>query len=269
MPVHLDDLVHLSSKSVYYSSQHVTHIKGIRAKAIKEAATALGIQSGLASEANSINKMLGAHADDMDKVFDFKRIIYKQHILLPVIEKAINAVRIGDGGNAIRIGGVVYRIVRQVTFVTVPPTWRDYLWLQYKKPEFPNKILLPKNDKERSVWQRNIYYGWNLGVKQAIEIYKINLHKLRRDFNGMLIYKLLLMQHMVSPFYIKEKKLGITGDKSNMTVDDRSIRILNKPELQLHSKIWQMVSKTPKTPVAKPVANIVITPTQGKMPSKV
>ena len=67
------------------------------------------------------------------------------------------------------------------------------------------------------------------------------MHKLSRDFNGMVLYKRLLAKNMVSPFYVKSKNLGITGNKDHITIDDRTLQITDKPEFQKSGKLWDSV----------------------------
>ncbi|WP_235602952.1 type IV secretory system conjugative DNA transfer family protein [Piscirickettsia litoralis] len=82
------------------------------------------------------------------------------------------------------------------------------------------------------------FEGWNQGIDQAVNIYKINLNRLVRDFNGMVLYKKLLTQGIVSPVYVKSQYLGITGDKNKLTIDDSTLLIKNQPELLRNQKLW-------------------------------
>ena len=241
-PNTLQHLQNLSTGSTYYQRQFSD--SNIREKAVAQAAQALGIQSGLHYESQKIYAVLTKHASAMDKVFNFGILLYQNNILPPVIVKASNTVHISNTGDTLRIAGKTYRIIRQVKFVTAQPTWRNYLWMSYPKPELPNKILLPKTDEERAAWQVAVTNGWNQGIKQAMTIYGINLHRLVRDYNGMVLYKSLLLQNMVSPFYVTKKNYGVTGTGSHIAVDDQSLSITTKPELQLHSKLWNPVVRT-------------------------
>ena len=72
-------------------------------------------------------------------------------------------------------------------------------------------------------------------------IYHLNLKRLTRDFDGMLLYKVLLVQGMVSPFHVTKAVHGITGNGHHMVIDDKTWTITSQPQLQLHSKLWQPV----------------------------
>lgn len=235
----LKQLEDLSSTNPYY--HHQVTATDIRLKAVQEAAMALGVQSGLFVESQRINHKLDGEATTLDKIFNFNLLVYHQHVLPPVIEHAKGSLNLGPMSQTIRINGETYNIIRQVKFVTAPPTWRDYLWMNYKKPKLTNRVLLPQNSKERAVWKTAVSTGYDQGIKQAVQIFDINLNLLKRNYNGMVLYKALLLRGMVSPFYVSEKAHGITGNKDHLVIDDHSMRIDLKPQLQLHSKLWNPI----------------------------
>jgi len=210
----------------------------IRQKAVKDAAQAMGMQAGLANESRKIDAYLDSQSTYLDQIYNFNMLMYKRNILPPVIEANQTSVHIGDNGDDIRIAGKTYRIIRQVKFVTTPPTWRDYLYMHFNDPDIPNKVLLPKDSTEKAIWSQNIAYGWNEGIKQAANIFEIQNSTLERDYEGMVLYKNLMIKHMISPYYISKTYKGITGDGNHMVIDDQNWRITNKPQLQLQSKIW-------------------------------
>ena len=235
----IDTLQNLNSSSAYYQKQASS--ESIREMAIKQVAESLGMQAGLAHESKVINNHLQQHAQQMDTVFNFNQLLYKHYLLPPVIVQSDNQIKVSDDGDMIRAGGNSYRIVKQVQFVTVPPTWRDYLWMSYQPPALPDKAVLPKNSAEQKIWAYSIVKGWSEGIQQGLNIFKVNMHKLSRDFNGMVLYKRLLAKNMVSPFYVKSKNLGITGNKDHITIDDRTLQITDKPEFQKSGKLWDSV----------------------------
>ncbi|MDO8953910.1 MAG: type IV secretory system conjugative DNA transfer family protein [Gammaproteobacteria bacterium] len=238
-PYTLTQLQNLAPTNGYYQQQ--VSFTDIRDKAIQQAAQALGMQAGLAAESQSIDAQLEQNAQQLDSIFNFSLVIYKNNLLPPVIVRADNLVNIDDQGDSIRIAGITYNIVESVRFVTTPPTWRTYLWMAYPQPQLPNKILLPVNAAEKAIWQANVTEGWQEGVNQAVGIYQINLHTMVRDFNGMLLYKQLLVQNMISPFYVQKSQQGVTGSGNHMMVDDRTWQITAQPQLQLQSKFWAPV----------------------------
>lgn len=234
----LEQLQNLSTDAPYYKTDLSSTI---RDRAVKEAAESLGMQAGLQYESDQIDQVLKEHETQLDRIFNFSVLLYQNNVLPPVIVKASNTVHINEDGDFMRIAGQTYRIIQQVRFVTASPTWRDYLWMDYPKPEMPDRSVLPKNDEEKEMWQLGVANGWNAGINQAMTIYHINLNRLVRDFDGMVLYKTLLLKNMVSPFYVSKKYYGVTGDKNQMAIDDQSWDISTKPQLQLHSSLWQPV----------------------------
>jgi len=238
----LENLQNLSTKSVYYEQQ--IDLSNLRESAVKQAALTLGIQAGLSYESGQIDEVLTQNESQLNKVFDFGILLFEDNVLPPVIVDDSNAVHINDVGDTMRIAGKTYRIVQQVRFVTAPPTWRDYLWMDYPPPQFPDRHLLPQKGEERQAWQLGVTEGWDMGVQQAVAIYQLNLHRLVQDFDGMVLYEELLLKNMVSPFYVQKNYYGVTGSGSQMAIDDQNWKITVKPELQLHSKLWDPIIET-------------------------
>ena len=239
-PYNIDQLQDLSSSSAYYK-QHGS-AENLRQQALKQVAQTLGVQAGLAHEAKIVNKRLATHAQRMDMVFNFNNLLYNHYLLPPVIIQDTNSLKVSNDGTVIRAGGHSYRIIKQVQFVTAPPTWRDYLLMSYPAPQMPPQSILPKNNAEQKIWSSAVVAGWKQGIQQALSIFTVNMHKLSRDFNGMVLYKRLLAKNMVSPFYVKKKHLGITGDSQHITVDDTTLQITDKPQFQQTGKLWNSVS---------------------------
>ncbi len=243
----LGQLQNLNKDSAYYQAQ--SNFTNIRDRAIKQAAEALGMQAGLAHESKVIDGILQGDATDLNRIYRFQALMIRNNVLPPVIEKASNALNVGDQGQEIRIGGVSYQIIQQVRFVTAPPTWCNYLWMQYPEPRMPAKVLLPQNSKERQLWQLNVAKGWQEGIAQGLQIYKINLHRLVRDYTGMALYRKLLAEHMISPSAVHKTMKGITGNAQHMVIDDQVWKIVSKPQLQIHGKLWQPTLIHQSTPV--------------------
>lgn len=233
----LSALQNLQADAPYYQD-HASYIN-IRDRAIRQAGESLGMQTGLAMESRVIDKILTAHSHQLDQIFDFRLLMYNNNVLPPVIISDRNSLQIGDQGDVLHIAGQTYRLIQQVRFVTAPPTWRDYLWMAYPYPQYPDHVLLPKNAHERAIWQKAVNVGWDEGIEQGITIFQVNLNRLNRDFNGMVLYQQLLVQNMVSPYYISQYNHGITGNGQHVTIDNRVLQITTKPALQFHATTWQ------------------------------
>jgi defect in organelle trafficking protein DotC len=215
-------------------------INNVRATALKQTARSVGAQAGLAWRARQINRILVAQKYKLTQVFNFNYLLLDHNVLPPVLTEANNILNLADD-QTIRLADKEYQIVYPPRFVTAPPTWRDYIWMNYKKPEAPNATLLPKNSRESVVWNEFIKVGWNDGVIQANEIFLANLSRLTRDFNGMVLYRKLYAQNMVTSPFVSEADLGITGDSNDLKINDKVLRITSTSELKGDSKKWNPV----------------------------
>lgn len=210
----------------------------IRIEAIKDTAMQLGAQGGLAWRSAQINKELEAEATHLRNVFNFNALIMENGILPPVLMEG-NKTLNQSGPLSIRITDKTYTIEANARFVTAPPTWRDYLITHFKKPDLPNAVLLPKDSKEEDMWREYLAIGWKNGVAQADNIYSENLAKLKRDYEGMILYRKLLAMHMVTPPYIAKTDLGVTGDATHLNIGDKVLRISALPGMNVDSKEWK------------------------------
>lgn len=221
-------------------SPDTTKINGMRLTALKETARGLAAQAGLSWRSKQINTMLITQKSHLDHIFNFNYLILQSNVMPPVLVEGRNVLNMPDE-NSIRASDRDFQIVYPPRFITAPPTWRDYIWMQYKKPETPNGTLLPKNSDERDVWNEYVKIGWNEGVQQADRIFKANLNRLTRDYNGMVLYRILLAQNMVTPPYVSQAQLGVTGGGNDMRINDRVLRITAISELKSNPKTWNPV----------------------------
>lgn len=213
-------------------------INNIRYEALKQSARSTGAQAGLAWRSKQINKLLLDQKNHLNQVFDFNFLVLNHNVLPPVLTEGNNTLNLADD-ETIRVADKEYQIVYAPRFVTAPPSWRDYIWMNYIKPEIPNATLLPKNNKEVNVWNKFVKIGWNEGVNQADEIFTDNLNRLVRDYDGMILYKKLLVQNMVTAPFVSKADLGITGGGNDMRINDRVLRITSTSELKPNSKKWK------------------------------
>jgi defect-in-organelle-trafficking protein DotC len=211
-----------------------------RTLGIKETALSIGAQSGLAFRAKQLNAILTGRTQQLDQIFDFNALVLADHVLPPVLTQAQESLKL-DGSNAIRLADRTYKIVNQARFVTTPPNWREYLFMNYTQPAPPHPSLLPQNATEQAYWDQYVTQGWHNGILQANTIYADNLARLKRDYQGMLLYRKLLAQNIVSKPYVAKTNLGVTGGGSDLTVNDRVLRITALPQLSADPKTWKSV----------------------------
>lgn len=227
-----------------------TNKKKLRYQALQDTALSLGAQSGLAWESKNIDEHLQAQTATLDKIYKFNALVLDHNVLPPVLVEGRNILNLADP-NTIRIADRRYKILRQARFVTAAPDWHQYLWMDYVKPDRPSKTLLPEDAYEQQIWDYYVTVGWSEGVKQAGTIFSNNVARLKEDFDGMILYRKLLAQNMVSPPYVAQTDLGVTGDEAEINIDDQVLRIAALPQLNPDSSDWNAVVSESKEEVRK------------------
>jgi defect-in-organelle-trafficking protein DotC len=238
-PTNLGQLENLSNEDKP-TSEPLFNTTQIRSKALQDTALSLGAQGGLAYASEQINKRLEKDKWYLETIYNFNGMMLSHGVLPPVLTEGDNSLNLADP-NTIRIADKTYKIVSQARFATTPPNWREYLWLGYNKPEIPHKFLMPRNEDERTVWKKYIKLGWEKGIQQATNIFQQSLARLKRDYNGMILYRKLLQKNMVSAPYVSTTELGVTGDGSDMRINDQVLRITELPKLQTDSSGWKAI----------------------------
>jgi defect in organelle trafficking protein DotC len=249
------ELINIAALKV---SPAFTKVSPIRLKMLQETATTIGAQAGLSWRSAQINCDLKREQDNLDRIYNFRRLLLKDDVLPPVLEEGRQELT-RDDCNTIRASDRIYRIVTSPCFVTAPPTWRDYIWMRYSKPEQPDVALLPRNSDEAAIWNCCVTVGWKQGIDQANQIFSANLGRLQRDYDGMILYRTLLAQNMVTPPYVSKTELGVTGDANQIRVNDRILRISATSELNTNPDSWRP-AVTPSSEYPQPYQRLLITP---------
>jgi defect-in-organelle-trafficking protein DotC len=82
--------------------------------------------------------------------------------------------------------------------------------------------------------------GFQSGVNQANMIFTDRLTRLVRDYTGMLRFRTLAAQQVVSMPRIDEGHLGVSVQSDRVHVDDRIIRITDPVRFN-HANQWRAV----------------------------
>lgn len=219
----------------------------IRRDAIKEAAISLGARGGLAWRSYQIRQELETRARFLDKVFDFRQLLISapSGLLIepPIISESLNSMLIEGDGQTAAVSDRIYNIINNARIVPTSRTWRNYLERDWGVVEAPPDILRPEDDEERKIWVELVAKGWEEGVRQANEIFEDDLNILISDYEGMIRYRTLLAQGMVSQPYALQVDRGITGDGNEMRIGDRAVQITGVPELMTGSSEWKPASR--------------------------
>ncbi len=219
----------------------------IRKEAMREAAVSYGARAGLAWRTYEIRHTLERRARYLNKVYNFRQLLIPapsgMMIEPPVISESVNALIIEGDGQEAAVSDRVYNIVNNARITSTARTWRTYLERDWGVIEPPPDILRPENKEERVLWEELVAKGWEEGLKQADEIFQDDLNVLMADFQGMVRYRTLLAQGMISPPYALQVDRGITGGGDEMRVGDRAIQITGAPSLITGYNQWQPASR--------------------------
>lgn len=219
----------------------------IRKEAQKEAAISYGARGGLSFRTYQIRQEIQLRAPYLDKVYNFNELLIPAPsgflIEPPIISEVENAMIIDNGGQEAAISDRIYNIIANAKIVSVPRTWREYLEREWGDVEMPPDILRPNNDDERRDWAKQVEIGWAQGVAQADEIFEEDLNRLQADFQGMVRFRMLLSQGMVSPPYALQVDRGVTGGGDEMRVGDRAVEITSTPGLISEHDKWQPANR--------------------------
>lgn len=220
-------------------------IPPIRLTAIKERAIELGVQSGLARRSFEIDQVLESAKTQLDRVYDFSALLLDKNVMPAVLVETKNSLT-QSNADTVRLADATYTIEKQVQFVTAPLNWRQYL-IQDVKPQQAfgsspvDRATLPTNAAEQKVWGQSVSEGWQIGVSQANQIFETSLARLDRDYRGMVLYKSLVVRGMITTPFVAEADMGVTGDGTSMSVNDRLLRITTKPTLQTNPGNWKPI----------------------------
>lgn len=214
----------------------------IRSDALREAALSYGARGGLAFRTFQIQRRLAEYDTSLSKAFNFSRLLIAAPTGLliepPVVTEAQRAVLVKSGGQAAAVADRIYRINKVARIVTAARDWHLYLERDWGKVDRPPAILLPKDEGEREAWRAYVKQGWDQGVVQAEEIFEADLDRLTADYIGMIRYRELLAQGMISEPYALADDRGVTGGGSEMRVGDRGLTITGQSELNPRSETW-------------------------------
>lgn len=215
----------------------------VREKAMEEAAKSFGARGGLSFRTAEIGRVLQKRGGSLSQVFDFGRLLIAApsglFIQPPVIVEGRDGLEFADGGQAAGVTDLAYRIVEDAKIVPAPRLWGAYLEREWPEVAPPPREVFPQSSDEREKWRQWVAEGWAAGVLQADEIFQEDLDRLVRDYVGMVKFRVLLAQGMVSMPFANEENRGITGGGHEMRVGDRAVRITGPAELVPRGDLWR------------------------------
>lgn len=202
----------------------------------------VGFRGGMAHESYFLMQSMDKQRSTLDAMFRFATVIEPSGTLPPVIVEAQDVAHITD--NQIRTANKVYKIIRGEEFVSVPPTWRDYLFTGLttdNSASYPGAESQPTNSAEEAIWGEAVKTGWGEGIRQADAIAEANFHRLTRDYTGMMRYTVLLRRGMIGKTEIAEQVKSVTSSAKQLTIGETSKQLTKPAEFQQNPDRWAPV----------------------------
>ncbi|MHB8408972.1 MAG: type IV secretory system conjugative DNA transfer family protein [Acidiferrobacterales bacterium] len=230
--------VRLMNLSAPLASQTPFH--GLRAKAQRRAAYTLAVQTAVRWRYDQIDRELEWYSTTLSRAFDMRPLLLDGgRVVPPAIGEASNAFRLYSSRSAASTI-TEYRILTPARIATVPPTWRQYLIQHYPVIDHVNPVLLPRNSVERRRWRAAIRRGWQRGIVLAGRLLQTNIARLTRDMVGMIRFKRLANQGVVSVPVLAANTPRIEVQGRTIEIGRREFRITQqaswKPEDQWRPK---------------------------------
>ncbi len=219
----------------------------MRENAMRESALSYGARGALGARTWEIRQELLRKEHYLDRVFDFRSLLIAtgSGLLIepPIIGEAGDNLKVESDGQQAAVADKVFNIGREAKIVTAPRDWRIYLEREWGGLELPPAELIPIDAKERKIWAAWVKQGWDQGMVQADAVFQADLDRLVADYKGMVRYRELLAQGMVSAPYALQVDRGVTGGGKEMRVGDRQVQITGQSELKPDTSEWTPVNR--------------------------
>lgn len=212
----------------------------LRPKALREQAERLGVQTAFRVYYSSYEEEVEKHALKLDQMFNFSPLLlHKGHVRPPVLTRAGESSEVSHSTRMTKTGSS-YRILKPAAFVSVPPSWRDYLILPeaLKVVEEVHPAMLPLGSREREIWREGVDSGWKTGREFAERMFRRKVNELERDIAGLMLYKELSLKGFVSTPVIAENHVGVQVGDTILEFDQQEFRITQPSHFQKRDK-WR------------------------------
>lgn len=255
------------------TSEASTGVNSLRAQLLADGGRTVGFRGGLAARAQDLIGGLRLRERALDVQYEFGSLVSPSGMLPPVIVESRDVAAFTP--DQIRTANRVYKKERDERFVSVPPTWRDYLLVGLPTQtniDLPVMEARPVDSAEMKIWQEAVKQGWQEGADQALAILDANFNRLTRDYKGMLLYSTLLQQGIVGQSQVAESQQTVTGDGGQLTLGDKMRRLVGKAEFQVDAARWRPTIKVgalPPPPAPVPAQTSVAVPAQSAVSTAV
>ena len=212
---------------------------------LKNTAVSYGYQGGLYITMKGILERLDSKLSEMPLV-DFRSVVvYQDGFLLLPAKVTIQNGREIITETAARRTAYIPRIERQPKFISVMPTWKDYLQIKLTQPQINRNSVLPQNDVEQQIWREKIKEGWEKGIEQAYINYEKRLARLKDDLNGYITYHVLREHNIITAPSFSSNYYALTGGGTSINIDDVMVEVEVNPSFVTNRDAWESISRIP------------------------
>lgn len=226
-------------------------MKNLRLKAVTEVGERIGFQEGYNWRYRQIDALMKRRELALDAIFDFGPFLLEDgKVMPPVITSADSFMEIRNPDEMIATGKT-YKILKPARFITVQPSWRDYLVVPENaiRTEKIHPSTLPMTSDEQKAWKEAVSEQWINGIEHADKMFEMGVNKLLVDLRGLIQYKVLADRGYISMPKIAKGHLAIRVGDENLEFDQQTFRITEKARFRNIDKAHSSLEK--KKPVKK------------------
>lgn len=227
----------LMSGTITQKSVEKDSVNDMKRSALVEVASAIGASAGAAHRMKELKDMVNNHSAKLDVLFDFTNMKLTEGVMLPVLVQGLGNYN-KSSDDEVRISDKKFKIEAPAKFVSVYPTWRNYLIFALPTFDVPPTSYLPKTDQEKVIWDSAVKTGWDKGIEQANRIFETSYSRLERDYMGMDLSKILMELKLLTPTIVAKQNLGVTGGGREMDINDQVFRITDHSGLNPNPATW-------------------------------
>lgn len=167
--------------------------------ALVESAEDVGIANGYISKMVELMEYVESNATVFDALLPFQEVIDLSadlnasegaYILPGIVDEVNNSstLKTSTGQVILKRENTTLLLRQQPKPVLRFPNWRDYLLDEEKLSAQSTFAFLPKNSREKKIYQEALRRGFEMGEIQAIEEMKYRLRRAFSDLTGMVRY---------------------------------------------------------------------------------
>jgi defect-in-organelle-trafficking protein DotC len=218
--------------------------KSLREDSVYNEAVKLGIQNALYKVLYDFKKVtLVSVGNEYRQIFNFEELMIANGKVKPPV-----ILELGGGVEKetilkLRSQDASYFVFAQAEVALRAPSYLDYLSFEPIKPQSPETLLMPINNKERTLWSRGAKEGWILGIRQANSIINEGLFSLARDYLGIQRFHMMNEAGIISMPAFEKMNIGTTTDGTNLNIGEETFKIAILPAFNAETQAWRALPR--------------------------